>query len=64
MTLMTEEKTLEGPPPAAAMPQIEKERSLAEPNRLPAGPWKKRPLGRLFSSYYYYGVTLQNLSID
>ena len=54
MTLMFEEKTLEGggAAPEAAMPQIEKERSLAEPNRLPAGPRKKRPLGRLFSSIY------------
>ena len=32
------------------MLQIEKERSLAKPNQLPAGPRKKRPLGRLFST--------------
>ena len=36
------------------MLQIEKERSLAKPNQLPAGPRKKRPSGRLFSSYIYY----------
>ena len=57
MTLMTEGKTLEGGggvAPEAAMPQIEKGRSLAEPNRLPAGPRKKRPLGRLFSSFRYF----------
>ena len=54
MTLMTEGKTLvggeEGAAPQAAMPQIEKERSWAKPKQLPAGPRKKRPLGRLFSS--------------
>ena len=53
MTLMTEGKTLkggEGSAPEAAMPQIEKERRLVKPNQLPAGPRKKRPLGRLFSS--------------
>ena len=57
MTLMTEGKTLEGGggvAPEAAMPQIEKGRSLAEPNRLPAGPRKKRPSGRLFSSIYIF----------
>ena len=43
----------EGAAPNAAMPQIEKGRSLAEANRLPAGPRKKRPLGRLFSSLHY-----------
>ena len=32
------------------MPQIGKEISLAKPHQLPAGPRKKRPLGRLFSS--------------
>ena len=36
------------------MLQIEKERSLAKPNQLPAGPRKKRLLGRLFSSFRYY----------
>ena len=36
--------------PKSAMPQIEKERNWAKPNQLPAGPRKKRPLGRLFSS--------------
>ena len=36
--------------PKSAMPHIEKERSLVKPNQLPAGPRKKRPLGRLFSS--------------
>ena len=36
------------------MLQIEKERSLAYPNQLPAGPRKKRPLGRLFSSNKYF----------
>ena len=57
MTLMTEGKTLvggegeEGAAPQAAMPQIEKERSWAKPKQLPAGPKKKRPLGRLFSSF-------------
>ena len=53
MTLMTEGKTLvggEGAAPEAAMLQIEKGSSLAKPNQLPAGPRKKRPLGRLFSS--------------
>ena len=54
MTMMTEGKTLvgggEGAAPEAAMPHIEKERSLVKPNQLPAGPRKKRPLGRLFSS--------------
>ena len=56
MTMMTEGKTLvggEGTAPEAAMLQIEKERSLAKPNQLPAGPRKKRPLGRLFSSIIY-----------
>ena len=54
MTMMTEGKTFvggEGAAPEAAMPHIEKERSLVKPNQLPAGPRKKRPLGRLFSSY-------------
>ena len=52
MTLMTEGKTWlgEGAAYEAAMPQIVKERSWAKPNQLPAGPRKKRPLGRLFSS--------------
>ena len=53
MTMMTEGKTLvggEGAAPEAAMPHIEKERSLVKPNQLPAGPRKKRPVGRLFSS--------------
>ena len=36
--------------PKSAMPQIEKERNWAKANQLPAGPRKKRPLGRLFSS--------------
>ena len=40
------------------MLQIEKERSLAKPNQLPAGPRKKRPLGRLFSSAKYYKEVL------
>ena len=59
MTLMTEGKTLvggegeEGAAPQAAMPQIEKERSWAKPKQVPAGPRKKRPLGRLFSSQIY-----------
>ena len=56
MTMMTEGKTLvggEGAAPEAAMPHIEKERSLVKPNQLPAGPRKKRPLGRLFSSLEY-----------
>ena len=54
MTLMTEGKTLmgEGADPEAAMLQTEKERSLPYPNQLPAGPRKKRPIGRLFSSKY------------
>ena len=41
------------------MPQIEKERSWAKPKQLPAGPRKKRPLGRLFSSI----ITLRILTI-
>ena len=74
MTLMTEGKTLvvggEQVAPQAAMPQIEKERSWAKPKQLPAGPRKKRPLGRLFSSYKHYkhcssgsqcsGITIYN----
>ena len=48
----------------AAMPQIEKGRSLAEPNRLPAGPRKKRPLGRLFSSIVYGHITFSMYSND
>ena len=40
------------------MPQIEKERSLAKQNQLPAGPRKKRPLGRLFSSVQYFTSTI------
>ena len=54
MTMMTEGKTLvggEGAAPEAAMPEIEKERILAKTNQLPAGPRKKWPLGRLFSSF-------------
>ena len=39
--------------PKSAMPQIEKERNWAKANQLPAGPRKKRPLGRLFSSKQY-----------
>ena len=35
------------------MPHIGKERSWAQPKQLPAGPRKKRPLGRLFSSEIY-----------
>ena len=55
MTLMTEGTTLVGGGHTllrrpVAMPQIDKERSWAKPNQLPAGPRKKRPLGRLFSS--------------
>ena len=58
MTFMTEGKTLvggeEGAAPQAAMTQIKKERSWAKPKQLPAGPRKKRPLGRLFSSIVYF----------
>ena len=43
----------EGAAPEAAMLQIEKERSWAKPKQLPAGPRKKRPLGRFFSSRIY-----------
>ena len=53
MTLMTEGTTLVGGRAyldEAAMPQIDRERSWAKPNQLPAGPRKKRPSGRLFSS--------------
>ena len=55
MTLRTEGKTFvggEGKAPEVAMPQIEKERSWAKPNQQPTGPRKKRPLGRLFSSFH------------
>ena len=41
------------------MLQIEKERSLAKPNQLPAGPRKKRPLGRLFSSLLYMAILFE-----
>ena len=47
MTLMTEGTTLVGGrayPVEGAMPQIDKERSWAKPNQLPAGPRKKWPL--------------------
>ena len=43
----------EGAAPEVTMPQIGKEISLAKPHQLPAGPRKKRPLGRLFSSVIY-----------
>ena len=60
MTLITDGKTLRvggGRSPPAAMPQIEKERSWAKPNQLPAGPRKKWPLGRLFSSKKYFSYS-------
>ena len=44
------------------MLQIEKERSLAYPNQLPAGPRKKRPLGRLFSSSNIFCLPLGLIS--
>ena len=37
-----------------AMSQIKKEKSCAKPKQLPAGPRKKWPLGRLFSSMIYF----------
>ena len=71
MTFMTEGKTLVGGR-AQPLPQIGKERSLAKPNQLPAGPRKKRPLGRLFSStiiifilvQYYFPQTPVRLPIN
>ena len=53
-------------PVEAAKPQIEKERSWAKPTQLPAGPRKKRPLGRLFSSLYifFHFPGVQNLRAD
>ena len=54
MALMTEGKTLVGgggAGPQVAMSQIKKEKSCAKPKQLPAGPRKKWPLGRLFSSW-------------
>ena len=61
-TLVTKGKFFGGgraQPPKAAMPQIEKERGWAKPNQPPAGPRKKRPIGRLLSSNIIYDSGLQ-----